>query len=119
MTSKIKPSHYRGVTSDGIELQAVDVGEAFDLNHRRATAVEYIIRAGKKPGEPAETDIAKAIWWLNRELDRLAVKAAGHVPGEPDSDDREAVVERLHRIAGTEGEEAYARELRKLSSKKV
>jgi NTP pyrophosphatase (non-canonical NTP hydrolase) len=68
----IRPAHYRAVTADGIELQAVDVSEAFGLNHHKATAWEYIARAGKKASQREEVDIAKARWWLDRELDRLA-----------------------------------------------
>jgi hypothetical protein len=70
----VNPKHYVGVTADGIELQAVDVGEAFGLNHHRSTAIEYLIRAGRKPGQAEAIDLAKARWWIDRELDRLAAE---------------------------------------------
>lgn len=67
MTDKTNPSHYEyrrgGVT-------AVDVTETFNFN--LGNAVKYIWRAGSKPGESAEDDLKKAIWYLERELDRLA-----------------------------------------------
>ena len=82
--SKIRPSHYRGEMADGTPIQAVDVGEAFGLCHHKSTAVEYIIRSGKKDGSPEPEDLAKAKWWLDRRLDVIAVEAARAVRPEPD-----------------------------------
>lgn len=58
------PSHYR--TAAGIE--AVDVIEAFELSWHLGNAAKYILRAGKKDGQPATQDIEKAIWYLRRWL---------------------------------------------------
>jgi hypothetical protein len=59
----INPSHYkRG------NLEAADIIESFELNWRLGNAVKYILRAGHK-GDRRE-DIAKSIWYLQRELDK-------------------------------------------------
>ena len=67
MTDKINPEHYEyrrgGVT-------AVDITETFNFN--LGNAVKYIWRAGLKEGETADDDLKKAVWYLERELDRLA-----------------------------------------------
>lgn len=59
------PDHYQ---SNSIET--IDVIEAFDLNFSLGSAVKYILRAGKKPGEDPTEDLSKAIWYLQREVDR-------------------------------------------------
>lgn len=41
------------------------------LPHARACAIEYIWRAGKKDGTLEKEDLRKAIWWLEREIERL------------------------------------------------
>lgn len=58
------PPHYR---SGGIE--AIDVIDSFKLGFNRGNAVKYILRAGKKG--KAEEDLAKAVWYLNREIETL------------------------------------------------
>ena len=63
--------YYDADRYDGVEIRAVDVIEAFNLNWHKGTAISYIIRAGHKPGNSAEVDILKAIGCLNMELDRL------------------------------------------------
>lgn len=57
------PSHYRWLPN-GVEV--IDITET--LNFTMGNAVKYILRADHK-GKPEE-DIAKAIWYLNRELER-------------------------------------------------
>ena len=59
------PSHYadQGVTIEPIELTS-------RLPHALASAYEYIIRAGKKEGQPEEVDLKKAQFWLNFYIDR-------------------------------------------------
>jgi hypothetical protein len=59
------PNHYQGNSGE-----AIDLIEAFDLNFSLGSAVKYIIRAGKKPKESSSDDLAKAIWYLQRELER-------------------------------------------------
>ena len=57
------PPHYK---HGGIET--IDYIEAKELNFHLGNAVKYISRANHK-GTPIE-DIRKAIWYLERELDR-------------------------------------------------
>lgn len=57
------PAHYQG---NGIE--SIEVIEGFDLNFHLGNAVKYILRAGRKSDRVE--DIRKAIWYLNRELQR-------------------------------------------------
>jgi len=59
------PDHYQ---SENIE--AIDVIEAFELNFSLGSAVKYILRAGKKPSETAEEDLSKAVWYIQREIER-------------------------------------------------
>lgn len=58
------PEHYKGKG-----LEAIEVIDAFDLDFYRGNAIKYILRAGKKTADPAE-DIKKAIWYLNRFLEK-------------------------------------------------
>lgn len=61
------PAHY---TDGGIET--VDFIEAKRLNWHRGNAIKYISRAGKKgPPEQEAEDIRKAIWYLQRDLQRM------------------------------------------------
>jgi hypothetical protein len=51
-------------------LEAIDVIENFGLGYHLGNAVKYILRAGRKG--PPEDDLRKAIWYLQRELERKA-----------------------------------------------
>lgn len=57
------PSHYNHGT-----IEAITVIEDWALNFNMGNALKYISRADHK-GTPV-ADIQKAIWYLNRELDR-------------------------------------------------
>ena len=63
-----EPSYYSG-TKYG--YSARKVVEDFNLSYNVGTAVSYLLRAGKKEGNPAEQDIQKAINHLHFELDKL------------------------------------------------
>tara|TARA_R100001230_G_C5649915_1_gene155182 strand:- start:364 stop:573 length:210 start_codon:yes stop_codon:yes gene_type:complete len=54
---------------------ARNIVEDFDLSYNTATAVSYLLRAGRKEGNPPEQDIQKAINHLHFELDRLYNKS--------------------------------------------
>lgn len=56
------PSHY---TYGGLEV--IDVIEAFKLNFHIGNVVKYILRAPHKNGME---DLHKALWYLNREIER-------------------------------------------------
>ncbi len=59
------PSYYTGKSG----IKAIDVIHDFDLTHCKASALEYILRSGKKDDEIQ--DLRKAINHLNMEIERL------------------------------------------------
>ncbi|MGW5773086.1 DUF3310 domain-containing protein [Streptomyces longwoodensis] len=59
------PSHYTWLPSG---LEVIDVTEHF--NFSLGNALKYIMRAGHKHDSPT-TDLRKAVWYLNREIERL------------------------------------------------
>ena len=63
-----EPSYYIGKM---YKYTARKVVEDFDLGYNTGVAVSYLLRAGKKEGNPAEQDIQKAINHLHFELDKL------------------------------------------------
>lgn len=65
-TDFLHPKYY---TQNGIE--AIDFIEAHGLNFSLGNAVKYIVRAGRKPNEDSITAISKAIWYLERERERI------------------------------------------------
>lgn len=66
MTDEVNhPYHYRG---DGME--AIDVIEAFALSFHLGNATKYILRAGRKEGSSYHTDLRKAIWYIERAIQR-------------------------------------------------
>tara|TARA_R110002020_G_scaffold156190_1_gene337963 strand:+ start:508 stop:750 length:243 start_codon:yes stop_codon:yes gene_type:complete len=60
------PKYYIGKYKN---IKAIDVVQDFELSHNLATAVEYLLRAGKKEGNEYEKDISKAIAHLEFELE--------------------------------------------------
>lgn len=60
------PSHY---TYGKIEV--IDFIEDKKLNFHRGNAVKYIVRAGKKDIANEVEDLEKAVWYINREIERL------------------------------------------------
>ncbi len=60
------PAHYGGDTA----YEAIKIIEALGLNFHTGNALKYLVRAGKKPGVSAAEDLRKAIWYLNREIQR-------------------------------------------------
>ena len=63
---KINPNHYKSHPS-GIET--IVVTEHFNFN--LGNSIKYIWRAGLKENEIASVDLRKALWYLNRELQRI------------------------------------------------
>ena len=64
------PSHY----TDG-SIEVIDFIEDKRLNYHRGNAVKYICRAGKKDPEKEVEDLQKAVWYINREIQRLEAQA--------------------------------------------
>lgn len=63
----VNPSHYHGTTVD-------DFIEEFKLGFRLGNAIKYIARHQEK-GTPLQ-DLEKAAWYLNREIERMKLKAS-------------------------------------------
>ncbi len=59
----IHPEHYQAPDN---KMEAIDVIEAFNLNFHLGNAIKYILRCDKKNNKAQ--DIAKAIWYLDREM---------------------------------------------------
>jgi hypothetical protein len=66
MADQINPNHYRGFSNGA---QVIDIVER--LNFNRGNAIKYIARAGRKEGADTLTDLEKARWYLQREIDRI------------------------------------------------
>ena len=60
------PSHY----TDG-NIEVIDFIEDKKLNYHRGNALKYLCRAGKKDPAKEVEDLQKAIWYINREIQRL------------------------------------------------
>ena len=58
------PDHY---SANGIE--AIDVIDAYNLNFYLGNAIKYILRSERKGNK--KIDLEKAVWYLNREIDKL------------------------------------------------
>jgi hypothetical protein len=67
------PAHYGGDTT----YEAIKVIEAWDLNFNLGSALKYISRAGKKPGEDELDDLNKAKWYVAREIERRVAQRDG------------------------------------------
>lgn len=63
------PEHYGGDTP----YEVIKVIEAWGLGFHLGNAVKYIARAGKKEGQAAEKDLAKAQWYIDRHQKKLPV----------------------------------------------
>jgi hypothetical protein len=78
------PEYYIGKFK-GIEAFDVVQDFAHD-NYNLGVAIAYLLRAGKKAGNPAEQDINKAIIHLKRELQQLEDYAVLYQPRSQASD---------------------------------
>lgn len=61
------PSHY----TDG-RIEVIDFIEDKNLNFHKGNAIKYIARSGKKDPRKEKEDLLKAIWYLNRLIERLS-----------------------------------------------
>ena len=62
------PSHYGG---ENDPFEHVKVAEAKNWGYHIGSATKYIWRHGSKPGEDAEKDLRKAIWWIERYIEHI------------------------------------------------
>ena len=60
------PKHY----NDG-KIEVISFIEDKNFNYHRGNAIKYICRAGKKNKDTEVEDLNKAIWYLNREIERI------------------------------------------------
>jgi hypothetical protein len=66
MTDNINhPSHY----TDG-KIEVIDYIEDKNFNFNLGNAIKYISRAGKKANNTKEQDLLKAIFYINREIQK-------------------------------------------------
>jgi hypothetical protein len=65
MSDAINPTHYRGVTIDGVEVQCIDMIELLDLGFHLGNALKYAWRLGRKH-DRIDEEIDKCLWYLNR-----------------------------------------------------
>ena len=59
--------HLSYYNAGGIEV--LDVITAFGLNFNTGNCIKYICRCGHKPGADRLTDLRKAVFYLNREIE--------------------------------------------------
>lgn len=59
------PAHY----TDG-KIEVIDFIEDKKLGYCLGNAVKYIARAGKKDPAKYTEDLAKAVWYLSREIEK-------------------------------------------------
>lgn len=59
---------YKTATHYGDRPDVIDFNKKYDLNFNLGSAVKYLARAGKKSGESKESDLNKALDFINREL---------------------------------------------------
>lgn len=60
------PKHY----TDG-RIEVIDYIEDKKLGYHLGNAVKYISRAGKKDPEKEVEDLQKAVWYINRKIEKL------------------------------------------------
>ena len=66
------PAHY---TSGQIEV--IDFIEDKELGFHLGNAVKYISRAGRKNPDKTVEDLRKAVWYINRQIQRLECEQSG------------------------------------------
>ena len=59
----INPSHYQLGGKQTIDMMIAIWGKEKVIIHCEMCAFKYRIRAGKKPDQPADRDLAKARWY--------------------------------------------------------
>lgn len=67
------PKHYGGADNLYEHHRVVC---AWGLDYYLGNATKYIARAGKKPGNDISTDLRKAIWYINAEIEMVEKKRA-------------------------------------------
>ena len=60
------PAHYTGG-----KIEVIDFIEDKELGFHLGNAVKYISRAGRKDADKTVEDLRKAVWYINRQIQRL------------------------------------------------
>lgn len=60
------PSHY----ADG-KIEVIDFIEDKQFNFNLGNVIKYVSRAGKKDKSKEKEDLKKALWFLEREINRI------------------------------------------------
>ena len=66
MSDPINPAHYQGFSNGA---QVIDITENLPFN--TGNAIKYLARAGRKDPTKHVEDLKKALWYTQRELDRI------------------------------------------------
>jgi hypothetical protein len=64
------PAHYN---VGAIEVIDIIENQGWGVGFNRGNAVKYILRAGYKDKNKEIEDLKKAMWYLNREIERLQI----------------------------------------------
>ena len=62
----VRPSHYRLFCKETIDIMLDTFGKEAVINYCVITAFKYQMRMGAKPDQPADRDIKKRDWYLNK-----------------------------------------------------
>jgi len=66
----IRPEHYKV----GHPLEAINIIEHYNLDFCLGNTVKYVLRAGKKDESKEIEDYKKALWYLQRKIQKLEEK---------------------------------------------
>lgn len=75
---KINPPHYQGFSNGA---QVIDITE--NLSFNAGNAVKYLARAGRKSDAETLTDLRKAKWYVEREIERVGRGQVVDEDGKP------------------------------------
>ena len=64
MSNVDHPEHYNKVP-----IEVIDIIEAYELDFNQGNVIKYLLRAPYKANELE--DLEKALWYLNRHVDRI------------------------------------------------
>jgi hypothetical protein len=78
MSSVSHPLHYNSG-----KIEVIEAIEDWRLHYHLGNAVKYIARAGKKDPSKEIEDLQKAVWYLNRYIEKLSASKEGRESVRP------------------------------------
>ncbi len=91
----VNPDHYKYSDREIWEMQVAIWGPEAYITYCEINAFKYRMRMGKKPGQPHEQDLNKALWYERKATDlRAKISDNSLLDGEQ----RELLSRALHRI---------------------